>query len=123
MKKVCLLTLSLMILFSGCNEYSNAKMKYFIPGTYVAKWKDEFANTYDTLVIESQSENKDFQITQKMLSEFFNKSKMPFNKVHHWTASFDVVNKCLLINNNGRMLFFYPEKNELKSGTIIFKKI
>jgi hypothetical protein len=122
MKNVCLLILSIVLIFGGCKEYSNKKLKSFIPGTYVAKWNDEFANTCDTIIIVSQSENKDFQITQIMRSQFLNKSKMPLYKIHHWTASFDEVNKCLLITNNGRMLFYYPEKNELKSGTIIFKK-
>jgi hypothetical protein len=112
----------MVLIFAGCKEYSNRKMKSFIPGTYVAKWNDELANTCDTLIIVSQSENKDFQITQRMQSHFLNKSKMPFYKINHWTATFDQVNKCLLITNNGRMLFFYPEKNELKSGTVIFKK-
>jgi hypothetical protein len=122
MKKVHLLTLSMVLIFAGCKEYSSQKMKSFIPGTYVAKWTDEYAINYDTIIIVSQSGNKYFQITQIMRSQFLDKSKMPFYKIHHWTATFDQVNKCLLITNNGRMLFFYPEKNELKSGTVIFKK-
>jgi hypothetical protein len=123
MKNVCLLTLAVMFLFQGCTEYSNQKMKCIISGIYVAKWNDEFAKTYDTLTIEGESENEVFQISQKMLSEFFNKSKMPVYKIHHWTGNYNAVNKCLLINNNGRMLFFFPERNELKSGTITFKKM
>jgi hypothetical protein len=112
----------MVLIFAGCKEYSNKKMKSFIPGTYVAKWNDEFANTCDTIIIESQSENKDFQIIQRMQSHFLNKSKKPFYKINHWTEIFDAVNKCLMINYKVRMLFFYHEKNELKSGTVIFKK-
>jgi hypothetical protein len=53
MKNVYLLILSIVLIFGGCKEYSNQKMKSFIPGTYVAKWNDEFANTYDTIIIVS----------------------------------------------------------------------
>ena len=123
MKKVCLLILFMLFLFGGCVEYSNEKAKHFIAGTYVVDSYDEFATTYDTLIIARQRENEIFQIKQTMLSKFFNKNKMPVYRVHHWTASYDAANKCLLIHNNGRRLFFYPERNELKSGTIIFKKL
>jgi hypothetical protein len=119
MKKICLLTLFLFLLFTGCKEYSTEN----ICGIYVVQLQDEFATTNDTLIISKRNEGGGFEITRKILSQYFKKNKKPFYKVNHWTGNFNATDKSLLINNNGRILFFYPERNELQSGTIIFKKM
>jgi len=117
-KKIYLLTLFLFLIFTGCQEYSTEN----ICGIYVVQRNDEFAKTNDTLII-SKPEKGGFEITRKILSQYFNKNKKPFYKINHWTGNFNAADKSLLINNNGRRLFFFPERNELQSGIIIFKKI
>jgi hypothetical protein len=117
-KKIYLLTLFLFLIFTGCQEYSTEN----ICGIYVVQRNDEFAKTNDTLII-SKPEKGGFEITRKILSQYFNKNKKPFYKINHWTGNFNAADKSLLINNNGRILYFFPERNELQSGTIIFKKM
>jgi hypothetical protein len=120
MEKISLLTLLIMFLFiTGCKEYSNEN----ICGVYVTHWKDEFAKTSDTMIITRQRESKDYQITRHMCSRFYKKSKKPVFKIAYWAAVFNTTNNSLLIDNNGRILFYYPQRNELISGTVIYKKM
>ena len=119
MKKISSLTLLMFLFIAGCKENSNEN----ICGIYVTQWKDEFAKTSDTMIITRQRESKCYQITRRMCSRFYKKSKKPVFKIAHWTADFNTTNNSLLINNNGRMLFFYPQRNELISGTVIYKKM
>jgi len=119
MKNVCLLLLYLLLGFTGCKEYSADN----ICGIYIVQRQDEFATTNDTLIISKIKESGSFDITRKISSKYFRKNKKPFYKVSHWTGSFNTTDNSLLINNKGRRLFFFPERNELQSGIIIFKKI
>lgn len=119
MKIISLLTLLMFLFITGCKEYSNEN----ISGVYVTQWKDEFAKTSDTMIITRQRESKDYQITRHMCSRFYKKSKKPVFKIAYWTAVFNNTNLSLLVNNNGRTLFYYPQRNELISGTVIYKKM
>lgn len=124
MKITNLLLFLLTSLILGCKESGSENVRSFIPGTYVAQWSDEFSKTIDTLNIIQQTESGSltYQISQHIFSHYYNKMKKPRYRNTQWIGSYDEINKSLLININGRVFSFDPEKNELKSGTTIFKK-
>lgn len=124
MKNIFLIIGSL--LFARCNSCSE-DVKIFIPGTYVAEWRNEFAESKDTLYISllSSDDRALYSITRRSRFNYVNKTKThkPEYKMVHWTGIYDEKQRTISVQNTGRKLSFDPAKVEMKMGTITYKKL
>lgn len=117
-----------LFIVMGCNEKSTSdNVKAFIPGVYVRHYKDEFTNSFDTLEIKklTSSGSEGFMVVKKMKYERLNqKNTSTFNmKKEEWIGIYENNSKTLLLEPEGKRVYFDPEMLEAKMGFFPYKKI
>ena len=97
-------------------------VKDYIPGTYITEWTTEFTEARDTIRIDplEKAGSITYQLTRRTYMLY---QKKPQYKLVHWTGTFNSGNETIIINNNGRILSFDPDKREMKMGSTTYKKL
>ena len=106
---------------------SNEKVRDFIPGTYSGAWSSSYSQTRDTLLIEPLTEDGSitYSITRRTFIDYSTatRKKDPEYKIVKWTGSYNPGAKTVVIENSGRILSFDPDKQEMKMGIVVYKKL
>lgn len=128
MKTLLLIHILGLLVCCSCKLLSPGdNVKEFMPGTYIAEWTSEFATSRDTLLIQAPARNKSqvYAITRRSLHTYTrsNKIRPPQYKLTHWTGFYNNTKQTLDISDNGRILVFDPDKNEMQMGNITYKKL
>lgn len=126
--KMMLLMLGVLLLLLGCNGLlPSDKVKPFIPGVYYASWKTAFVMAVDTMTIAPVTENgsEGFLITRRTQLQFIHKGmkRAPEYSIAKWTGTYNANGKTLVLQPNGRVLYFDPEKKLMQMGTVVYRKL
>lgn len=120
--------LIVFILFYACRlaRYKD-EVKEFIPGVFARHYKDEYTDSYDTIVIKAISPegSDDFVVIKrsrynKQTNEGTTEPGYEFKK---WAAVYDKKTKRLWLPVPGKSIYFDPKRNFLKIGTEPYKKL
>eukprot|EP01035_Chromulina_nebulosa_P064813 gene64813-88664_t len=115
------------MLMAGCKLGGEKKVREFIPGTYITEWDNGFSTARDTILMKpSPAEGGGgYSITRRTFYRQSVKGKTlnPKYKIARWTGRFNQQDMTVVINKNGRILSFDPDKNEMRMGSAIYKKL
>lgn len=98
----------------------------FVSGTYVTSFKDSLAIVNDTFYINvlTTSGSDQYAVINSMsFQQTIDGHVQPLQrKTHKWTGNYDAKNKTILVNQTGVILAFDPANQEMKLGTVSYKK-
>ena len=121
------LAIFILILLVSCNPGTETKVREFIPGTYITEWDNGFSTARDTILLKpAPAEGGDsYSIIRRTFyrQPVNGKTLSPKYKIVRWTGSLDIKNKTVVIDKNGRVLSFDPEKKEMRMGSAVYKKL
>lgn len=122
--KTVILSLILCLLLFSCDLLTKEETKNFIPGMYTRHYKDEYTDSYDTIIIKSISD-KDYMVTKKSSYQKLNDEKIwvPGYEVKKWMGTLDKGTASLFLPTPGKTIFFNGKNKELRIGTEPYKKI
>lgn len=110
---------------AACNLVKEDPRK-FIPGAYVTNVKDSVSVVNDTFYIDALTTSVSDQyavINSMSFQQTIDGHVQPLQrKTNNWTGNYDAQNKTILINQTGVILAFDPAKEEMRLGTVSYKK-
>ena len=127
MKMISLFAITVCLLISCTGLIKSNNVKDFIPGIYISRWKTEFSESIDTLLIEPlmKKGSDTYSITRRTHTSFFKggRKHAPEYKIKHWTGFYDSSHKTLVMENDGSVLSFDPVTKEMKRGITAYTKL
>ena len=116
----------LISLVYGCSVPKD-ETKEFIVGVYATNIRDSVSIVNDTFFISplTSSARDQYSIRNKASYQqtLDGKIKPIQNKTHQWTGTFDEKGGTVVINETGAIIAFDPDSNEMKLGSITYKKL
>ena len=126
MKTRCVNTIVYATLLGACNLVKE-DTKDFVPGTYVASFKDSVSAVNDTFYIDVLTKSGSDQyavINRVAYQQTIDGHAQPLNnKTNNWTGTYDEKYKTISVNQTGVILAFDPTKDEMKLGTVSYKRV
>jgi hypothetical protein len=121
------LAIFILILLVSCNPGTETRVREFIPGTYITEWDNGFSTARDTILVKpAPAEGGDsYSIIRRTFyrQSVNGKTLNPKYKIARWTGRFNQQDMTVVINKNGRILSFDPDKKEMRMGSAIYKKL
>ena len=114
-----------LFLLSGC-AFSGDTIKEFIPGMYVKEFQQQYASGNDSLVITIVDETTNSYNIERHLSYIpvhDGKVLNQQNETTTWYGIYSKNNKQMIVQPNGKIIAFSPEKNCLYIGNSVYKKV
>ena len=114
-----------LLLLSGC-ALSGDNIKEFIPGMYVKEFQQQYASGSDTLVITIADETTNSYNIERHLSYLPMHDGKVLNRQNEtaaWYGIYSKDNKQMIVQPNGKIISFSPEKNCLYIGNSTYKKV
>ncbi|MGN6212062.1 hypothetical protein [Parafilimonas sp.] len=114
-----------LFLLSGC-ALSDGNIKDFIPGMYVKEFQQQYASGNDTLVITIVDETTNSYNIERHLSYIPVHDGKVLNRQNEtttWYGIYSKNNKQMIVQPNGKIISFSPEKNCLYIGNSTYKKV
>ena len=126
MKTNCLYAAMYCIFLSAC-DVAKSDTEKFIPGTYTASFKDSISLVYDTFYINvlTSSGSDQYEIINSLAYQqtIDGQLQPPNKKMHKWTGTYDDKFRTVSVNQTGSTLAFDPLNDEMKLGTVSYKKV
>ncbi len=125
MKTVIRIMLLPISLWAACTN-SNHKVTDFIPGTYVNQAQSTYSVANDTLRITRDGQNPNsYRVMRSTGFQRIRDGKLqsPEYKVKSFTGIWDAQKQSLQLTQNGSILLFQPDENQLLIENSIYHKI
>ena len=114
----------LCILLSSCDLLVKDQLETFIPGIYTRHYKDEYTDSYDTIWIQSISDDE-YIVTKKSSFYKLNDQNIPVPgyEIKKWQATYDNGSGMLFLPAPGKPVLFDMKNSQLRIGTEPYKKL